>query len=221
MLSLTSVDKIVLLLPSIILSVSTKSASILFLVIEAQIQTQHTLLWMGTDVAHGSQAPALASWGQLLGSQGIKNHPQGMVSWRSYVPCARSCKVGGYPLLLPALKDSVFHGVSSAGSRDGEGTPQGKDTLNFLKKLLALQNASMWPGCYYSFSHFPIWVAEKNWWGFWVKRILFLVFHYENGESKPENTLVKWYLGEESLAPRPGYKPLAGVWGHLIVPLGS
>lgn len=84
-------------------------------------------------MAYGSQAPALTSWGQLLGSQGSESHPQGVPSWRSWVSCAGSCKVGGYPLLLPSLQDSVFCGVSSAGSRNGEGTPQGKDALNCLK----------------------------------------------------------------------------------------
>lgn len=137
--------------------------------------------------------------GTAFGSQGSKNHHQGMLSWRSYVPCARSCKVGGYPLLLPALKEAVFHGVSSADSRDGEGTPQGKDTLDYLKKLLTLQNASTWPRCYYSFSHFPIWIAENNCWGFWVKRILILMFHYENEESQAWKYTCKMIPGRGEL----------------------
>lgn len=85
----------------------------LFLVIETQTQTQHMLLCMGADAAFGSQAPVLASWGQLLGPRGVR------------VSLKRCCLgeaasrvqgvVRGYPLLLPALQDStVFCGVSSA-----------------------------------------------------------------------------------------------------------
>lgn len=176
---------------------------------------------MGADVAHVSWAPALASWGQLLGSQGSESHPQGMLSWRSWVPRAERCKVGDYPLLLPALKDSVFCGVNSAGSRDGEGTPQGKDTLNCLKKLLTLQNASTWPWCYDSFSLFPTWIAEKNWWGFWFKRTLILAFHYKTGESQAWKYTCKMIPGRGEPCTQAWVQTSGRVWGHLTAALGS
>jgi len=76
MLPLACVDKMVLLLPSIILSVSTKSSSALFTGTEIQPQMQHQLLRTGADVARGSRA--LALWGQLSVSPGSESCSRGM-----------------------------------------------------------------------------------------------------------------------------------------------
>lgn len=122
--------------------------------------------------------------GTAFGPQGSESQPQKMLSWRSCIPCTGSykglsftapCSTGLYSLLWSQL----------SCSRDGEGTPQGKDTLNCLKKLLTLQNASTSLRCYYSPSHFPIWIAENNWWGSGVtnSELLILALHCESGES--------------------------------------
>lgn len=58
------------------------------------------------------------------------SHVQGVIKWGVILYCS----------LL--LQDLVFHGVSSAGSRDGEGTPREKYP-ELLEKALTLQNASM------------------------------------------------------------------------------